>query len=190
MSDKKYKITIFSDPAQTILEFEHLKLRAKISTKLMSTEDPEELSNTNLVPIRTGFGNNQETNNIVMLVTGRDDQGIGKIFIHDEITKNNEMEKQQSDKMKLLSTILMSSAPLVIKLQNYETGLTMKFHALMSFNTKSTDVIHLASVLVKNLECNFPEAETIVMGNSFINEIRSEVRSKNRNKNSINRNLI
>ena len=142
----------------------------------MSTDEPEELSNTNLVPIRTGFGNNHETNNIMLLVTGRDDQGIGKIFLHDDLSKSAEIEPQQSDKMKLVTTILMSSAPLIIKLQNYETGLTMKFHSLMSLNTKSTDIFHLAAVLIKNLSENYPEAETIVMGNSLLNERLSEVR--------------
>ena len=141
----------------------------------MSTEDPEEISKTNLVPIRTGFGNTQETNNIMMLVTGKDDQGIGKLFIHDDQKKIGNDDPQQSDKIKLITTILMSSSALVVKLQNYDTGITMKFHTMISQNTKSTDLIHLVSILIKNLEDHYPDAETIVIGNSLMNEKLSEV---------------
>jgi hypothetical protein len=116
------------------------------------------------VPIRSAPDNNFDTSTIILLKNSFQTQGIGKPFRHEEFLPGAIKKDNFAEKMRLISTILVTSKPLIIKLHDYKSGIALEYSILYYTAAKTNDFLHLISVLVKNQPKYFEDPDTVIIG--------------------------
>jgi hypothetical protein len=115
----------------------------------------------------------------MLLKNSSQQQGIGKPFCHDEFGKNAAKNTNFAEKMRLVSTILVTSKPLIIKLQNYQTAITLEYDTIWYNEANTNDLLHAVSVLIKNQSCFFNDPDTVIIGKQTENnqlEVRNQLK--------------
>jgi hypothetical protein len=120
------------------------------------------------VPIKTAPNNNAKLSTILMLVNSQEHQGIGKLFIHENLAKNQ--TGIISEKMNLVCSIFLTTTPVAIKIMDYHSEIKLEYNFLIDKTTKSTDFMHMISVIIKNQSNFFQDPEMVLVGNAFSGE--------------------
>jgi hypothetical protein len=118
----------------------------------------------NFVPIKTAPDNNCDLSTIILLKNSVEAQGIGKPFCHEELGSEKIKTENFSEKMRLVSTILITSKPLILKIRNYQTGITLEYDLLYYTEARTNDLLHVISVLIKNQPSFFNDPDTVIIG--------------------------
>ena len=66
--------------------------------------------------------------------------------------------------MRLVSTILVTSKPLIICLRNYQTGISLEYDLIWYTEANTNDLLHAISVLIKNQPDFFNNPDTVIIG--------------------------
>ena len=74
---------------------------------------------------------------MLLLRNSNEIEGIGKLFVHEK-TDNNE-ELIQTEKFKLISSILISTFPIKIKIIDYHSEIELEYDFLVNKKSKSID---------------------------------------------------
>ena len=122
----------------------------------------------NIVPIITSPENTAKISTILLLSDSQKHQGLGKLITHEELSTRN--EKTNSEKMKLLSTILTSSTPMILKICDYHSEIELEYSFLIDDNTKSSDFLHFVSVIIQNQNNFFEDPEMVILGTNTSGE--------------------
>ena len=127
-------------------------------------KNPTQLANTNFVPIRSAPENRDDVTTIIILKNSAESQGIGKPFCHEEFGKKATKNENFAEKMRLISTILITSKPLIVILKNYQTGITLEYDLIWYSEATTNDLFHAISVITKNQQDYFNNPDTIIIG--------------------------
>jgi hypothetical protein len=164
---------IFRNAAGNFLELEHILWRTQILKKIENCTNPSELANINLVPLKTSPNNTNNVSTILLLTNSHQHQGLGKMLVHENLTIKN--DGKNSEKMKLLSTILLTTTPLKIKILDYHSEIVLEYSLLIGENAKSTDFFHAISTIIRNQVKFFEDPGLVIIGNDVSGE-KSKVR--------------
>ena len=115
------------------------------------------------MPLKTAPDNNSDLTTIILLKNSVETQAIGKPFCHEELKGDKIKTENVSEKMRLVSTILVTSKPLILKLRNYQTGITLEYDLIYYKEATSNDLLHVISVLIKNQPNFFNDPDTIIL---------------------------
>ena len=154
----------FRNTAATYLELEHLLWQTRLIEILTKCKNPNQLAGVNFVPIKSAPDNNTDLSTIILLKNSVEVQGIGKPFCNEDWGEKQPKSENFSEKMRLVSTILVTAKPLILKLRNYQTGITLEYDLLYYVEAKTNDLLHLISVLIKNQPTFFNDPDTVILG--------------------------